>query len=227
MPGSNSSSDDGLVIELKSSGLTAPLDGATLPTLGSGGGNPVTPVPQPRRSFFERNSRLIAIGAGVAIAPLLATMLYLLVHDSSKSQAAQLLVKPSNEIGNISAQVANSPSIGQLNEAGDRVDRYQRIVDNAVVDVQDIGNDDVRSATLDLLTAESSLLVAYERLDRVSRAGSSGSLRAIDRVERATRDIGGAVSRLKALELDEQLNPYPNERLLTRAVRRLEQLLGR
>lgn len=198
--------EDPFVIELKSSGTRVLVDAD-------------------EQTFLSRNKYWIALGAGLGLVFVL--LLYLLLHDSSKSQAAQLLVRPANELGNISSQVANSPSLDQLNKIGDRTARFQGIVDRAQLKAAKISNDEVRVATIALLDAENDALRAYQGLDDVGRPGSPRALKVIDRTKRAVRDIKIRISALKLLELDETLSPYPRESLLNRALRRLESLLGR
>lgn len=221
--------DKQFVIELKSSGVTIPLDETELPAIRPGGFDPVQPVPHPNQSFFERYKLWLLIGGAALSCVLLLLLLLLIFHDSSRSEASRLLVAPATRVSSISDNVSSSPSIARFNQIGHReTARVRNSVSKARVKAQQIGNDEVRMATLALLNAEDELLNAYHDLGNVYRGHTRQGREVTRDVQGAVRGIDSEVSKLKSLEVNqsELRSPYPDEAKLNAAVDRLKRLLG-
>lgn len=210
------------VVTLKSQAISVSVDD-DLPTTSGGA---IAPAQHPQEPFLVRH-RWWVLGGSIAAAVLaLILAWFMLFHDTSKSEAVELLIVPSARVSAISADVGNATSVAGFNRAAKSVARARSTVDTARATAQQLSNDEVRVQTLALLDAEDGLLDAYGDLDSITRMQSAEAETVAEKIDRSVEDVDDAVVRLQALQLEEAPRPYPDRRSLSAAVRATGNQLG-
>ncbi|MGH2958232.1 MAG: hypothetical protein ACRDKE_01390 [Solirubrobacterales bacterium] len=220
--GGSDQTDEALpVVTLKSQAVSVSLD-----DVGPAVGAAVTPAPHPTEPFLVRH-RWWVLGGSIVVAVLaLVLAWFLLFHDTSKSEAVEVLIVPSSRVSAISADVGNATSVAGFNRASKSVPRARRTIETARQTSLQIRDDQVRSQTLALLDSEDALLDAYGELDSVDRLRSLESADVAEKIDDAADEVDDAVASLKSLALDEAPRPYPDERSIKSAVRSTGSQMG-